>query len=910
MKNLKRVLSLGLASVMLMGMMVMGASAKDFTDAADIEHAEAVDILVALSVVNGKEDGSHFDPKGDVTRAEMAKMIAVLMNGGSEANTGVKSTPSFTDIGGHWAEGWIEYCADMKIINGRGDGSFDPNGNVTGVEALKMVLTALGYDAEAYHLVGASWAAQTLERARNTGNVKLIEGLDSVVMTAPATRDTAAQMIWNGLQAYVVTTTPDQNTNNGEVTWNYKTTTTPLLKQRYDANVVTGTYAGNHNYNGGGALKGEIVVTVKDKNDPTYNGTHTFPSDLSIDNIGEEVKIVWKDNTRGTKNQADNKDTIYGCFNTGATRVVRSQLSKIKDAKDNKVEINIDGVKYECTDIANKDEDDVLLVTNFVGTGTATSAKSVGNDNSALTKALKKNSGNPIKVVFDDNGKVNKIYLTETYVAAVTAINSTNITLNNGVGILKIEDHDIEEDLKKGDIVTVTPLYSLTYSDSDCVATVKKAEVVSGELTAFKDQENVVVGGKTYKLNYKNDSAKKHGLLQNHPDADVKIIGDFAAKSNDNNYIGEDVELYLSNGYVVAAVQVSESASNYSVITEVKTGVSTGSVFSGLQLQVMGADGTKEIITVSEDSDDTKTREPNENGITSADYGVGDIITYSFNDDDEAEVTVQAQAAKGNLSYSNKTKTVNSAVAAADCVLFAQTKNGITMTANQKIFSGSEYEAYDIRELDTATWTDKLFAVAKDKNGKVVAVFVNANNVPDGATDNTVYGVISAYDGRVKDYYKYTVQANGETYTVNSKSTLGTQKGVLVKFRPTADDNYGSGKVEKITGRTDDYFVGYVKEFSNRDNTLTYFTATEKQADGSYVGKGTALTYALDKDAKIIYVDQDNQKSEAEASVDEFNAINNKPNVAFITKVVDNVTVIDVLFVETSGKKHVNFRNQ
>ena len=154
----------------------------------------------------------------------------------------------------------------MKIINGRGDGSFDPNGNVTGVEALKMVLTALGYDAEAYHLVGASWAAQTLERARNTGNVKLIEGLDSVVMTAPATRDTAAQMIWNGLQAYVVTTTPDQNTNNGEVTWNYKTTTTPLLKQRYDANVVTGTYAGNHNYNGGGALKGEIVVTVKDKN--------------------------------------------------------------------------------------------------------------------------------------------------------------------------------------------------------------------------------------------------------------------------------------------------------------------------------------------------------------------------------------------------------------------------------------------------------------------------------------------------------------------------------------------------------------------------------------------------------------------------------------------------------------------
>ena len=186
MKNLKRVLSLGLASVMLLGMMVVGASAKDFTDAEDIVHTEAVETMVALKVINGKEDGSYFDPKGSVTRGEMAKMIAVLMNGGSEANTGVKSTPSFTDIGGHWAEGWIEYCADMKIINGRGDGTFDPNGLVTGVEALKMVLTAMGYDAEAYHLQGAAWASQTLERARQTNPVKLVEELDDVKMSCPA----------------------------------------------------------------------------------------------------------------------------------------------------------------------------------------------------------------------------------------------------------------------------------------------------------------------------------------------------------------------------------------------------------------------------------------------------------------------------------------------------------------------------------------------------------------------------------------------------------------------------------------------------------------------------------------------------------------------------------------------------
>ena len=165
MNNLKRVLSLGLVGTMLSGMMVMGASAADFTDADKIAHDDAVNTLVALKIVDGKPDGS-FDPEGNVTRAEMAKMIATAMNGGNEANTGVKTNPTFTDIKGHWAESYIEYCSDMKIISGRGDGTFDPGANVTGLEATKMVLTALGYAADAYQLTGATWATRTDELAR------------------------------------------------------------------------------------------------------------------------------------------------------------------------------------------------------------------------------------------------------------------------------------------------------------------------------------------------------------------------------------------------------------------------------------------------------------------------------------------------------------------------------------------------------------------------------------------------------------------------------------------------------------------------------------------------------------------------------------------------------------------------
>ena len=60
MRNLKRVLSLALAAFMLMGMMVVGASAAstydNFTDKDEIVNQEAVNTMVSLGVLAGKED--------------------------------------------------------------------------------------------------------------------------------------------------------------------------------------------------------------------------------------------------------------------------------------------------------------------------------------------------------------------------------------------------------------------------------------------------------------------------------------------------------------------------------------------------------------------------------------------------------------------------------------------------------------------------------------------------------------------------------------------------------------------------------------------------------------------------------------------------------------------------------------
>ena len=94
MRNLKRALSLALAAVMLIGMMVVGASAvsyNDFTDRDEIVNKDAVSMLTTLGVIDGKTDGS-FDPEGTVTRAEMAKMISVVLNQGVDNNAPVCQT--------------------------------------------------------------------------------------------------------------------------------------------------------------------------------------------------------------------------------------------------------------------------------------------------------------------------------------------------------------------------------------------------------------------------------------------------------------------------------------------------------------------------------------------------------------------------------------------------------------------------------------------------------------------------------------------------------------------------------------------------------------------------------------------------------------------------------------------------
>src|SRR5699024_8471684 len=80
MRNLKRVLSMALASVMVLGLTVVGASAANFNDQAEIKHTTAAAVMSAIGVLEGNEKGD-FMPDQVLTREQAAKIITYMLMG-------------------------------------------------------------------------------------------------------------------------------------------------------------------------------------------------------------------------------------------------------------------------------------------------------------------------------------------------------------------------------------------------------------------------------------------------------------------------------------------------------------------------------------------------------------------------------------------------------------------------------------------------------------------------------------------------------------------------------------------------------------------------------------------------------------------------------------------------------------
>jgi len=196
MKNLKKLMSVILTVAMLLSMAVSGVYAATFTDVDDSNKAyEAIEVLSALGVLAGREDGT-FDAEADIKRSEFAAVICRAMNQEAAA-AGSTGASKFADVASnHWALGYINWAADQGIVNGMGDGTFAPDANVTYQQAVTMIVRALGFDALAVKRGGYPTGYMVI-----ASSYKITDGVAMTPATGNATRAGVAQLVYNAFDA-------------------------------------------------------------------------------------------------------------------------------------------------------------------------------------------------------------------------------------------------------------------------------------------------------------------------------------------------------------------------------------------------------------------------------------------------------------------------------------------------------------------------------------------------------------------------------------------------------------------------------------------------------------------------------------------------------------------------------------
>lgn len=93
---------------------------------------DAISKVTKMGLMHGYANGT-FDPDRPITRAEMAKIVSLLISTDVEADAG------FADTSGHWAEAAILKVQTAGIIKGYPDHSFRPDQSLTRAEAVVIM---------------------------------------------------------------------------------------------------------------------------------------------------------------------------------------------------------------------------------------------------------------------------------------------------------------------------------------------------------------------------------------------------------------------------------------------------------------------------------------------------------------------------------------------------------------------------------------------------------------------------------------------------------------------------------------------------------------------------------------------------------------------------------------------------
>ena len=811
----------------------MFAGAASYSDQADIKASTAVDMLSSLGVIQGYDDGS-FKPNNTVTRAQMAKMIFTIMNGGNDNANAYASLPTaFTDLPtAAWAQGYVRYLQNTGIIAGKSATKFAPNDTVTGLEAAKMVLVAAGYNAQKAGLTGAAWAQNTMKYGQLNN---LFENVDAD-LNAALPRQYAAQILYNALDMERVvwsndiedfkpaTDVDDDKTIGGKYMDLVKTDAAQLLsvektsgKKTYEIELAT-------------AVKYGDGIHTKTKFDKV-------PTDVA-DMIGLNVKVL-------VKAKANGDTDVYGVYADDDSKVLATgTVGTLDTVKNESKKFKVDGTEYK----ADKALADVPVI--------YPNKESVPAAIDTLGEVITKKDTYPaysIKAIdLNGNNKADLVVAVPTEVKEVTYVGSSAATI--GGKSYKFDDADIYDGIAKDDwAVVVSGDYT---SSGDPIIT--KAATVSGKVAGVKSgsPDEVKIDGTWYKMTSSVST----------PDVD------------------DEVTAAVVGNYVYDIDTTGASAKNVVFITANKEAENNLSKDYTAEARAYFTDGTNKKITVDKlnGQDITDCTGTNSAKVTVVNAGTlaNRLYTYTTDKDGNYELkeiaaSAGASSINGNITlsknmagfdtynttakyYSNTkdgtagdwtayyNKRLNNTIIAEDAVLFVVAHNEI------KVVSGKT-----ARDWNNNTATRNYGFLTAESNGinyvKVAAVKVNSDDVVKADGDK-LYAYVTEdsfetkKDGDTVTAFKAIVGNSTEATDLYEDGTtnVGVKAGSVIVYTVDGDEIDVQAVVSAANYTTYRNSGAYaIKGFDGK-----------KKGDMSLVkADGTVTSVTLDEDCVFIGVD-------------------------------------------------------
>ena len=838
MKNLKKVLALVLALCMILStftaltITTASAATPTFNDIEGKDYAEAVEVLSALGIVAGYEDGSFGGDKV-VTRAEMAAFIVREIGLSNAASSASANSSSFTDVGNgsaDWAVGSINIATQKKIIVGRGDGTFDPNSTVNYQEAVKMLVCALGRDVVATRNGG--WPSGYLIAGASCG---LTDGITGVEATDGCNRGVVAVLLYNALEIDLMEET-SYSGSAVQVEETYKTLLYDYLNvvKYYDAEItatptqgaskssdgfakISGTY---DYYNQEGIKANSLKVEIGETDPDAFfgdavivytkdNGTNKTPTMLCIvaDHSPQDAVTIDVADFYSSKPVLEPGET--NTEGTNNSQYIKLYYKTENDTKAQSVKL-LNSALYS---------DNCTIVKNGVVESPADFKKELSKLENGTIKLIdaKTYDVSEGKNYNGADGVYEKV-IVEAYNDFVVSDVDTEekvISFNNKVAdsldlddenktytIVDTKGNEVKlEDIKENDVLSI-------YADEFDAADVDKAEVlkivvcsnsIEGTVTektskaVYIDGEKYDIAGGvislddfelddtgTFYLNAAGDIAYLDTEAASKDYAVVYEAYQDGAKKIVLNVItskGEDLELTAQSSFDYATYAVNATTKKYTKTTTEYDFTDSADMTAALaKLSTTDKDGAYAPYVVSYDLKKGTTAQ------IDTIYTAG-TPTYTYKDKDNKDQTAYAETyatrfAKWSLNkkayYNNSEATLGAYTVDGSTVIF-----DIPVTVN-KVSDSSKIKVYGKSGLtNSKTYDDvSVYDLDKDNVAKAVLIKSTSNTVDEKDPIAVIQTITRAKNADGDDVYKFYMMQNGKiiskiTEDTNTLDTLG-----------------------------------------------------------------------------------------------------------------------------------------